>query len=212
MLTVLKDGGTATDAAIASALCIGVTNMFSAGIGGGGFMVITPNVSSDSAALSTCREPIAIDFRETAPAASWPTMFSARADDPDFDGARASRVGGLAVGVPGELRGLEAAYEACGGGVSWARLFEPSVALARELKVGNELGRRLALEWPVGHKMFAWILDHEPWRAVFAPDGDLVKAGDRIHREAYARTLETVARHGADAFYRVSHRSSPLCL
>lgn len=86
-----------------------------------------------------CTHPISIDFRETAPAGASSHMFTLRPLDPTFDPEQASRVGGLAVAVPGELRGLEKAFELCGGGVSWERLVRPSVALARESKVGLEV-------------------------------------------------------------------------
>ncbi|SCV69782.1 BQ2448_1176 [Microbotryum intermedium] len=197
---VLKENGTATDAAIASAICIGVTNMFSAGIGGGGFMVVRPSTSHVNL-NPRCTEPIAIDFRETAPSGSSATMFSPRPDDPSFDAARASKIGGLAVGVPGELRGLEAAYERCGGGVSWERLFAPSVELARKSKVGRELARRLNAAPFGGASMSAWMLEEEGWRELFAPDGELLKEGEILRRVAYADTLETIGRQGASVFY-----------
>ncbi|KAM0789373.1 hypothetical protein ACM66B_000203 [Microbotryomycetes sp. NB124-2] len=198
---VLREGGTATDAGIAAAVCIGTTNMFSSGIGGGGFMVIRPSTSHHNL-NKNCTRPIAIDFRETAPAAATPHMFSPRPDDPDFDPARASRIGGLSVGVPGELRGLEAAYNACGGGVSWARLFEPSIKLARESKVGKELARRLNSAIFTKDPMSAWMLDEDEWRELFAPDGRLLVQGETLKREAYAQTLERISKEGVDVFYK----------
>ena len=129
-------------------------------------------------------------------------MFSPRPDDPDFDPARASRIGGLAIGVPGELRGLEAAYSACGGGVSWERLFAPSVILARESKVGKELSRRLNFKLFGSDKAFsAWMLDEPDWAALFAPEGQLLEEGQILRREAYARTLERLGREGVESFY-----------
>ncbi|KAK7692607.1 hypothetical protein QCA50_004239 [Cerrena zonata] len=93
-VNTLKAGGNAVDAAVSTTLCIGVTNMFSSGIGGGGFMVIRipPSITNGSS------EVYSIDFRETAPALANKTMY---VQDP-----RSSMFGGLAVGVPGELRGL----------------------------------------------------------------------------------------------------------
>jgi gamma-glutamyltranspeptidase/glutathione hydrolase/leukotriene-C4 hydrolase len=128
-LDVLKDGGNAVDAAIAACLCIGNTNMFSSGIGGGGFMVIRPSDGS---------HPVSVDFRETAPIGAHPNMYADKSP-------LASKFGGLAVGVPGELRGLEAAYKLHGGRVSWKRLFEPNIKLARSHRVGRELARRLGI-------------------------------------------------------------------
>lgn len=102
--------------------------MFSSGIGGGGFMVIRPPDVLNAT-------PIAINFRESSPTGSKPDMFA----------NKTSLLGGLAVGVPGELRGLEAAYRLYGGGVSWEELFEPNIKLAEEHVVGREVARRLSI-------------------------------------------------------------------
>lgn len=172
------------------------------------FMVIRPSSSVHHSAVPlpfnptpNCTSPISIDFREAAPAAAYAHMYSARPDDPDFDPARASRIGGLAVGVPGELRGLEAAYKACGGGVSWDRLFAPSVALARESHVGKELARRLNFRPFGGDAFSAWMLDEPEWAEIFAPEGELLAEGGVLKRESYARTLERLGKDGVEAFY-----------
>ncbi|KAF9128015.1 hypothetical protein BGW39_005421 [Mortierella sp. 14UC] len=174
---VLKEGGNAVDAAIASCLCIGTVNSFSAGIGGGGFMAIRlPNGTVET-----------IDFRETAPAASFATMFK---KDPIL-----AQKGGLSVAVPGEIRGLELAHKRHGK-LPWARLFAPSVKMAREgWAVGPELARRIQLARE--------MIETEPdWSHVFASaEGVALREGQWIKREALADTLETVGREGADAFY-----------
>ncbi|KAF9929198.1 hypothetical protein BGZ67_006452 [Mortierella alpina] len=175
---VLKEGGNAVDAAIASCLCIGTVNAFAAGIGGGGFMAIRlPNGTVEM-----------IDFRETAPAASFPTMFK---KDPVL-----AQRGGLAVAIPGEIRGLELAHTRHGK-LSWERLFEPSVKLARYgWAVGPELARRISLVKD--------MIETDPdWSHVYASkEGVALREGDWIRREALADTLETVGRNGADAFYK----------
>lgn len=148
-LDILKEGGKATDAAISSALCsesdffrpripivnlmtvqqVGIVNSFSSGIGGGGFMVIRPSNNSSP--------PFSIDFRETSPSGSHPEMYSKPL-------TTSSKIGGLAIGVPGELRGFEEAYKRFGGGVSWERIFRPNIELAeRGWNVTAELDRRL---------------------------------------------------------------------
>jgi gamma-glutamyltranspeptidase / glutathione hydrolase / leukotriene-C4 hydrolase len=136
---VLKEGGNAVDAAIVTTLCIGVANMFSyvlyqlilfcfrigisalskasSGIGGGGFMTVRIPPSSQN--LSS--EVWTVDFRETAPALANTTMYK---HDPTL-----SMFGGLAVGVPSELRGLEEAHRRWGK-LPWSRLVQPSVELA----------------------------------------------------------------------------------
>jgi len=229
-LAVLRENGTAVDAAIATALCVGVVNSFSSGIGGGGFMVIRPPSLNSSTSSSShlvfpsayssnprCTHPISIDFREAAPALARADMFTrdARPDDPEWNPARASKVGGLAVGVPGELRGFEAAYHACGGGVSWARLFAPAAELAREFAVGKELSRRLNTrisQWTGGKggpTLNEWIRDEDDWAEVFMREGKgkdgrrdvFLQEGDTVRRRAYGDTLERLGRDGASAFY-----------
>lgn len=166
--------------------------------------MIRPSTSHKNPNLN-CVEPISIDFRETAPTGSTAKMFTVRKDDPTFDPARASKIGGLSVGVPGEIRGLEAAYKACGGGVSWARLFQPAADIARKSKVGKELGRRLNFSFIPGAVPFsAWILKEADWSKIFAPDGKMLQVGETLRREAYALTLEKIGREGADVFYKVS--------
>ncbi|BGP56748.1 hypothetical protein JCM8202v2_004378 [Rhodotorula sphaerocarpa] len=220
---ILRENGTAVDAAIGTALCVGVVNSFSSGIGGGGFMVIRPP-SLDRRTADTlaphayeahnprCREPISIDFRETAPALASPDMFTrgARPDDPDWDPNRASKVGGLSVGVPGELRGFEAAYEACGGGVSWERIFRPAADLAREFRVGKELHRRLNARWTgtdEGPTISEWIKDDDAFSEVFmrggsgGPREQFAQEGDTVRRAAYGATLDKLGKEGASAFY-----------
>jgi gamma-glutamyltranspeptidase / glutathione hydrolase / leukotriene-C4 hydrolase len=121
---ILQEGGNAVDAAIAANLCVGVVNMFSSGIGGGGFMTIKPP-----------GEPAwTIDFRETAPSGSNSTMFL---KDP-----LSSLWGGLSVAVPGEIRGLAAAHERWGK-LPWKRLFHAPIRLAQGFTVTKMLERRL---------------------------------------------------------------------
>ncbi|RPD59787.1 gamma-glutamyltranspeptidase [Lentinus tigrinus ALCF2SS1-6] len=177
----MKAGGNAVDAAVSTTLCIGVVNMFSSGIGGGGFMTvrIPPSVANGKSEVFT------IDFRETAPALSNKTMYI---DDP-----LASRWGGLAVGVPGELRGLEEAHRRWGT-LPWKDLVKPAADLAKGWTVQTELERRIEMFSPL-------MLNAPDWRAVFAPDGQLLKKGDIIRRTNLSRTLETIAQEGPGAFY-----------
>ena len=75
-----------------------------------------------------------VDFREKAPALAHNDMYK--------EGTNSSRYGGLAVGVPGELRGFEEAHRRWGS-LSWKELFLPSVELAKRFQVGAELGKRI---------------------------------------------------------------------
>ncbi|KAK0212706.1 nucleophile aminohydrolase [Desarmillaria ectypa] len=179
---VLKDGGNAVDAIISTTFCVGVVNMFSSGIGGGGFMTvrIPPKDANSSSQVFN------IDFREMAPALSNSSMFPA--------GSNSSRFGGLSVAVPGEVRGLEEVHKRWGT-LPWKRLLQPSVDLAAGWQVDRELGRRIP--W------FAdLMLGNLDWRDVFAPNGVLLKEGEIIRRANYSRTLAMIATDGADAFYK----------
>ncbi|KAH8083772.1 gamma-glutamyltranspeptidase [Cristinia sonorae] len=175
----LKAGGNAVDAAVSTTLCIGVANMFSSGIGGGGFMTVRVPVNGSS-------EVFTVDFRETAPALSNKTMY---AKDP-----LSAAFGGLAVGIPGELRGLEEAHKRWGS-LPWNDLVQPSIQLARGWAVPAELARRIQMFAPM-------MLGKADWSSIFAPQGQLLKEGDIIRRLNLSRTLSVIASKGADGFYK----------
>ncbi|KAF9501747.1 gamma-glutamyltranspeptidase [Pleurotus eryngii] len=178
----LKSGGNAVDSAIATTFCIGVVNMFSSGIGGGGFMTVrVPPATKDAKS-----DVFTIDFREVAPALANATMYR--------NNPNASRFGGLAVGVPGELRGLEEAYRRWGT-LPWSRLVQPSIDLAKGWKVDAELARRVT--W------FPDLMLNRPdWSSIFAPQGRFLREGEVIRRVNLSRTLQTIANEGAGAFYK----------
>ena len=115
---VLAEGGSAVDAAIATALAGCVVHATSCGIGGGGFLVVYDAATGKGSAL---------DFRETAPKASSEALY---VEDGKFVRER-SRRGPLAVGVPGEIAGLFEAHRRFGR-LSWKRLVEPAAKLASE--------------------------------------------------------------------------------
>lgn len=180
---LMQKGGSAADAAVGAALCVGTLNMFSSGIGGGGFALIRAPHSNGSASA----DHITVDFRETAPAAAFEEMYHHR---PDL-----AKVGGLAVGVPGELRGLEEIWKRWGK-LPWADVVQPNIDLAKEARVGRELARRLQI-------FGAFIRDKPEWREVFINQttGQFLKENDTIRRSAYAETLQAVADHGSQVFY-----------
>src|SRR5262249_17852363 len=133
-LEILKKGGNAVDAAVATAFALAVAYPQAGNIGGGGFMVIHPGRRrSDSPAT----QPVVIDYRETAPAAASKTMFSK--DD--------SWYGHKVVGVPGTVRGLALAHHRFGK-LPWKEIVLPAVKLAED---GMILGESLAnsLNWIV---------------------------------------------------------------
>ena len=111
----LEDGGTAVDAAVATAFALAVTHPTAGNIGGGGFLVHRA-ASGDA---------VAYDFRESAPAAATPTMWFEN-EEYSFERHHLSH---LSVGVPGTVAGLHLAWEEHGT-LPWSRLVEPAIALA----------------------------------------------------------------------------------
>ncbi|CAA7037116.1 unnamed protein product [Microthlaspi erraticum] len=170
-------GGTAVDAAVAVAFCLGVMNPSSSGIGGGSLMV----VSSSSASVAT-----AYDMRETAPLAASQDMFENREED--------RVVGPLSIAVPGEIAGLYKAWETHGR-VQWKLLVEPSIKLARE---GFEVGSHLAFALSKNEDM---IKNDPGLKSVFTNGDELSKKGDICYNLKLAETLEAVAERGMKAFY-----------
>jgi gamma-glutamyltranspeptidase/glutathione hydrolase len=181
---MLADGGTAADAAVATALALGVVNPVSSGIGGGGFAVVYD--------ARTHRIHV-YDFREVAPAALDPSDFLV---DGVIDPQRA-RVGGLAVGVPGEVAGLRLLSERHGR-LSWRHVVAPSVRLARD---GLPTPWFLAGRAPEVLPRLPAGAPYDPIRALLAPGGTTRRWGDPLVRPALARTLAAIVADPA-AFYR----------
>ncbi|KAJ5599864.1 hypothetical protein N7450_000931 [Penicillium hetheringtonii] len=177
---ILEQGGNAADALIATEFCVGVIGMYHSGIGGGGFMLVrSPNGTFEY-----------VDFRETAPAAASQDMYKNNTD--------ASLYGGLASGVPGEVRALEYLHTHYGS-LPWSTLLKPAIHTARN-------------GFPVTHDLVKYMdsavgddedfLSKDPnWALDFAPNGTRLGLGDTITRKRYAATLEAIAKDGADAFY-----------
>ncbi|RHZ88136.1 hypothetical protein Glove_26g88 [Diversispora epigaea] len=175
---VLKEGGSAVDAVISTQLCVGTINAFSAGIGGGGIMMIRlPNGNSEM-----------IDCRESAPSGARQNMYNKN--------ETLAAIGGLAVGVPGEIRGMKLAHERYGK-LPWKRLFEPSIKLSREgFHVGPELALRL--------KMFKPLMETDPvFSAVYAPNGRILEEGEMLYRLKFSKSLEIIANNYTE-FYEGS--------
>jgi len=165
---------------VGTVFCVGVKSMYHSGIGGGGFMLVRASNGSYEF----------IDFRETAPAAAFESMY--------VGNVNGSLFGGLASGVPGELRGLERLHKDYGK-LSWPTVMQPAINLAR---YGFIVNQDLVHYMQVGTAGYDNFLVNDPaWAIDFAPNGTLVKLGDTIYRKRYADTLETISAYGADAFY-----------
>jgi gamma-glutamyltranspeptidase/glutathione hydrolase len=180
---ILRQGGSALDAAIAVQMVLNLVEPQSSGIGGGAFLVHYD---------ATSRRIVTYDGRETAPAAMSPTWFLGE-DGKPLPFARAA-VGGHAVGVPGLLRMLEMAHREHGR-LPWARNFEPAIALAHDgFPVGPRLHRQIA-DTPQ-------LREFAATRAYFFDrDGNPLAAGSRLVNDPLAETLRQIANGGADAFY-----------
>jgi gamma-glutamyltranspeptidase / glutathione hydrolase len=194
---VLEKGGNAVDAAVAVAFALGVTHPSAGNIGGGGFMVVrTPDGKTT-----------AIDYREVAPGRASRDMYLDAQGKPTDQ----SRVGPLAAGIPGVVRGLEYAHKKYGR-LPWAELVAPAIALAREgWKLDTNHASDLA---SVSERMAQYADQLAPEQTALKaamsatlatfrkPDGGNYARGDQWQQPDLAVTLDAIAKSGADAFYR----------
>ena len=180
-IEMLRAGGNATDAAIATMLALNVVEPQSSGIGGGSFWVS----HAAGGKVST------IDARETAPMAADPRWFYA-ADGTPLPHQDAVP-GGRSVGVPGALRGMALAHRQSGR-LPWARLFQPAIRLARD---GFKASPRLVN----GMTAYGGHVTPETRALYSRPDGTPVAAGDLVRNPAQAALLDRLAKLGPDSFY-----------
>jgi gamma-glutamyltranspeptidase/glutathione hydrolase len=183
-LEILRDGGSAIDAEIAIAIALTVVEPQSSGIGGGGFMVVHDAKSG---------KLFSFDGREVAPAAATPALFLGPDGKPMPFGEAVP--GGKSVGVPGNLRMWAMAHQRFGK-LPWEKLFEPAIRLARD---GFEITPRMH-EFLEGRARGARFT---PWGSgyFFNADGTPKAVGTVLKNPDLARTLQTIATHGADSFY-----------
>ncbi|HKV55755.1 MAG TPA: gamma-glutamyltransferase [Candidatus Binataceae bacterium] len=181
-LAVLERGGNAVDAAVATSLALGVTNSGSCGIGGGGFMLIY---------WAKTHQLYALDYRERAPMAASPTMYM-RDGKPDEELARS---GPLAVAVPGEAAGLDAALRRFGT-MKFSTLAAAAIKLARG---GFPLTPHMAKDV----EFTAEKISHDPgFRAEFFDAGGApLKAGATVRNPQLAALLERLGNDPARNFY-----------
>jgi gamma-glutamyltranspeptidase / glutathione hydrolase len=182
---ILRQGGNAVDAAVATGFAMAVTYPRAGNIGGGGFMVIHS---------AERKENVAIDYRETAPAATTSDIFLGADGKPDTAKSRDSALG---IGVPGTVAGLALALEKYGSGqFTLAQLLEPAIALARD---GFVISDDLAETLPNWHKRLArWPASA---RIFSRPDGTSLQEGDRLVQRDLAQTLSMIAAQGPRGFY-----------
>jgi gamma-glutamyltranspeptidase/glutathione hydrolase len=176
-LQILRQGGNAVDAAVATAFALAVTYPEAGNLGGGGFMLVFPGRG---------KAPVAIDYRETAPRASQQNMYV----------KTRSHLGHKAVAVPGTVRGLATTHERFGK-LPWAEVVLPAARLAQAgFPINHVLASSLndvlagAERFPELQRVFGKHRDGSKW-----------KSGDRLIQEDLAGTLRLIAATGPKAFY-----------
>ncbi|XP_054468211.1 glutathione hydrolase 5 proenzyme [Anoplopoma fimbria] len=178
--SMLKQGGSAVDGAIAALLCTSVVNPQSMGIGGGSIFTIR-NKKGDVKVYN---------FRETVPPSFKRDLLS---DCPTEFGLT---TGSQWIGVPGELRGYEAVHKQYGK-LRWAKLFEPTIKLAREgIPLPPFLGNLLKNQIVKAHVEKSSLCE-----VLCNKNKTVLSTGDILRFPKLAKTMETIAEQGADAFY-----------
>jgi gamma-glutamyltranspeptidase / glutathione hydrolase len=179
---VLKAGGNAIDAACATALALGVLHPDASGIGGGGFALVY---------IAKEKKVYALDFRERAPAAITPARFL----DNGKPVTERSKVGGLAVAVPGEVRGLGDMVKRWG-----ARPFRTCVDPAQKMAA-----KGVPVSWRLARSFAAMAKDPVSADPVFAkmfPSDKPLAENATLKRPELAATLAKLRAQGANAFYK----------
>jgi gamma-glutamyltranspeptidase/glutathione hydrolase len=176
---IMKAGGNAVDAAVATGFALAVTYPSAGNIGGGGFMVIR---MADGRTAT-------LDYREMAPMAATRNMFI----DADGKLTKKSTVGYLASGVPGSVAGMAEALKKYGT-MPLAKVMAPAIRLAEEGYVTDTAGGRR------GGNCSALIAQFEG-KDLFCPGGQALKGGTRFVQSDLARTLKLIAAQGPKAFY-----------
>ena len=179
---ILKDGGSAVDATIATLLCLGAVQPQSNGIGGGGFMLV-----------HTKTEDKVINFRERAPAAATKEMF--------VGNANLAQTGGLATAVPGEIMGYWTAHQMYGK-LEWKDLFTPTIKILRS---GIEVTAHM--EMCLDRLKEVVIQDKNFESMFFNTAGDVEsykRAGEIFTNAKMADAYEKISEEGTDAFYKGS--------
>ena len=183
---ILKEGGNAVDAAVATGLALAVVLPRAGNLGGGGFMIIH---------LKEEDKNIAIDYRETAPSGAFRDLF--RDENGNYDKKKA-QFSLLSAGVPGSVAGFHHALMNYGT-LSWEEVLKPAIRLAEEgFEIPHDLANTLASK-----RYRARLSSNEAAAKVFyKEDKSLYKAGEILVQNDLANTLKQLSEFGPDAFYK----------
>ncbi|EAW34434.1 gamma-glutamyltransferase [Lyngbya sp. PCC 8106] len=188
-IDILKQGGNAVDAAVATTFAISVVEPFSAGIGGGGFLLVgfppTTPQAEDSYDIQ------ALDFRERAPKAATRDMYL---DDAGKVQPRSSLDGHLAAGIPGTVAGLYTVHQYYGN-LPWATVVSPAIRLAEDgFPVSDYFVRSVKRRQDV-------INNNPAAKAIFTRNGEPYQPGEVLIQQDLATTLKRIAED-PNSFYR----------
>jgi gamma-glutamyltranspeptidase / glutathione hydrolase len=175
-MRILQEGGNAFDAAVATAVAVGVLDPRMSSIGGNGFATVY---------VGKTREVRALNFYGSAPKGATVNLYQGK----DYSH------GILSAPVPSCLRGYEALHKAYGK-LPWARVLQPAIDLAEN---GFVIRQGLIDDMNQYQKV---LLEFSSTKKVFQPDARWPKAGEIFRQPDLAKTLKDIAEHGADAFYR----------
>lgn len=183
---ILKKGGNAVDAAVATGLALAVVLPRAGNLGGGGFMIVH---------LAKENKTIAIDYREKAPSAADRDLFLDENGDYDKKKAQFSL---LSAGVPGSVAGFHHALTKYGT-ITWQEALEPAIKLAEQgFEIPHDLANTLASE------RYRKRLSSNPAAAkvFFKKDKSIYSAGETLVQTDLAWTLKQLSKNGPDAFYK----------
>ena len=184
-LSMLKKGGNAVDAAVATTLAISVVEPFSAGIGGGGFLLFYSQKTGEIKAL---------DFRERAPIKATRNMYL------DANGkvrSGASTDGYLAVATPGTVAGMYTVHRRYGK-LPWQEVVKPAISLAKNgFIISDRVSWRSFSAYEVRKKT---ILNNPSAKDIFTRDGEYYQPGEKLIQRDLANTLEAISQN-PQSFY-----------
>ncbi len=188
---ILKKGGNAVDAAVATGFALAVVYPQAGNLGGGGFMLIH---IADPGGNGPGRN-VVIDYRETAPVSATAEMYLG-ADGNVLSGPGSSTVGWRASGVPGTVAGFAMALEKYGSGkLTWAELCEPARRMAEE---GHHISQGSAAALRGSARLLGRF---DESKRIYLNGGERWKAGDLWKQPDLAETFTRLQKHGAREFY-----------